>query len=684
MASIRRSGGTTNCVNQRDNGQTYNYTDITGGTANTMQANVATILATHAGLAFDNITINSGVHVRRAKLVFRLDTSGTNATGADYQIYAHKVPAPPAFKATVGSGTNDLVSRFSAKTTLGTITVSRSTPYVSTERVQEFDVTTMVQEVIDQPLWAYGGRMVFLLINGKIAANPDWTTRFHGGVLARRDLWPELYVEYGNPGSDAFDVSLGIFGDSHAVCAGQAGEPRNNIPILAPTWDNVTVEEIYAGAVSENTFVGSVYGGGDQTRGYAPGGHVQDQMEDKYGDTNVLVYRKEFALGGTLLQDWWFKKFVQQASNPATDPSLPTSQPPYVYTPGQSNGPGTGAWGPIDTFLANPPSPHKRCLLWFSMLGNDLIALGKQSNSNAKIVPRGSAWNTLRTNLITKTTDIFNHIMQTWEDNDVDGYLLLPGYQNFMVMGLPYAGHMQYPPLGGAGSDDPLEREVHSTSGFGVGFAQIDEDGLKQALRSGVSLIDPTNPDDPYVLNQSTFMKTCIWYQQDIYGAFSTTAPGGTGAQWTEAQFNMRVIPGEGDHTWYRTYGPPVSRSIDGWVDTMRNIDDITVNNILIGETEAVLEASIENVLSVHPEWENNFKYRTNGRVHGPDTSYSADPTSYYAQPPRATTVRTDGIHPSSARFQVWVRDYINWLDTQVPFLPGYIPPVTNRFFLTV
>jgi len=661
MTTIRRAGGAGSTATQRDNGTAYSYASLASAS---MAA--STTAPTNAGLLFPSISISQGDYIRKARLVIYLNTSGSNATGAKYELSAHKTSSPPAFKTSSGAGVNDLISRFSSKTD-EKINVLSSVPYTSEERRQVFDVTSIVQEIVNQGGWSEGSNLVFLL---DVANDVNYNTQFYGGSSTRQDYWPELYIEYGTPASDSFDFSLAIIGDSHAVCAAHAGEPRYDIPVAAPGWDTI-IEETYAGMVSDNALVGGdIFGGGDQIRGYSPGGLLQDNFEDKYGD-KVIVYRGEFAKGGLTLETWWFNKFVEQAS--PGDPH---------YDPDHSFGPGYGRWNSVDSFLANPPSSSKRMFLWFSLLGNDLIQIGSQyTGENRLIVPKGSMFDDKHPVLVEKTVDIIRHVFSVWEDNDVEGWVLFPGYQNFTVMApepVSSSGRWKYPPNGGSGSDQPFERMVWCTSSFGVGYANADFDGTASTLR-GSGLLDPTDPDDPWILNQSSYMKASIWKQIDDYGSFSVSAAGGS--QWAAAQAWAGTIPGSGDHTWFRTYGAPVSRSIDLWKDTMRNVTDISVNEIVVGQTNSIIAEAIDILILERPDWAHRLLFHPNQGVHGPDLENSADPESEFAQPPRASTVRTDGIHPTSERFNVWVRAYIDWLDSMVPFLPGYSNVSKTDFF---
>jgi hypothetical protein len=530
----------------------------------------------------------------------------------------------------------------------------------------------MIKELVDQSTWdETDNNLIFLFHSPTDVGRNSW---LWGPGADRAFDWCELYITYGTAFEGTRDIGLGIIGDSHAVCFGQEGYPRNNIPITFPYWD-VVVQETYAGMVEENNIVtgGDLFGGGDQSRGYAPSGLAQKNLQEIFGN-EVIWHRAEFGKGGTTTGQWWFWKFMQQAEE--------DSPPPYLYDPDFAIG--GGPWTVIDAWLENPGEDIENVLLMWSMNGNDFKNIGNAAGYQRLIEPQTVFYDDVRDDLIVQTRDMWVHIFQKWEDNNINGFILPPGYQNMVVIGPDPAGYWHYPPTDGNACDDQFERMVHSSSGFGIGYANADWDGGKNELRDpGFGITSIYDPFDPWILAQSTHMQVAIWKQFENVGRFET-AGFPYDFFWSSSLAWAVHVPGFGGPEWVRTNGAPVYRTTDVWKECMRNVTDITVNKALVENSHIALQGAVDLLAEDHPEWAEKIFFQPNQLFHGPDTVYSADPDSPWAQPPKTGRPRTDGIHPCAEDFDLWIRDYLDRVTPQIPIMPNYRPPITSNFFFTL
>ena len=617
MAAFRRSGGASTTATQQANNNGYASAGLTEVDT---RSNSSSSIRKNGAFAFISCPLPQGVNIRSATLRWYWNLTGSNVTGARFTLRAHKVAAPPALKTTAGSGTNDINTRLSARTTESISVDFAGKPSVS---LTSYDVTAMVQEVVDQASWASGNNLVFII---ESASTVSYVSKFWGAENTNESLHPELYVEYGDVGSDPVVFDLVSVGDSHAVCATHSGYAVQNVSLATTGWTG-TIAETYAGMVDDSTFGGTtLFGAGDQKRGYYPGGLLQKVLATKYGDDGVILTRGEYALGGTTLATW-------AADAPKTD--------------------GTGMWdgSGLNDRLATPSSSKQ--LVWLSLMGNDIRDAAGSAGSTKLISPRGSMWDTLRATMQTNLETCIDHILGIWDDNNVDGCIVLPAYHNFTVFGNDPAWYHYIPDTG----SQPIERFVWGTSGFGF-YAQTDYDCVTSSVRGGTK-------DD-----QSTYIRLAAERQISVYGAWNTS----NSTQWNTVLSWAATTPlgdpnNGGSRTWVRSPGGGFPASQDGWRDGFRNITDVTVNTYMVGETQAVIEAAI----AANPSWAERVVPIFEPQANGVDTTRSADSSSIYAQADWDDWVgQTDGIHGTSAFFEGWLTAIADRMDSEVWFMPGY------------
>lgn len=614
MAAYRKSGGSYTSAQQQGNNNGYSSERATVD----LRANTNSSIRKNGALAFLSNPLPQGVYIRSATLRWYWDTTGSNFTGARFTLAAHKVAAPPALKTTAGPGTDDINTRLSAQTT-SNISIDMGDTSVS---LMSFDVTAIVQEIVDQASWASGNNLVFLIT---AASNVNLVSKFAGNTATSQSRRPELYVEYGDVGTDPVAFDLVSVGDSHAVCATHSGYAVQNVSLSTTGWTG-TIAETYAGMVDDTSFGGTtLFGAGDQKRGYYPGGLLQKVLAAKYGDDGVLLHSGEFALGGTTLATWY-------SDLSKTD--------------------GTGLWDTaLNDRLATPQAAKQ--LVWLSLMGNDIINAAGSAGSTKLITPRGSMWDTLRSTMVTQLTACIQHILDIWDANSVDGCIVLPAYHNFTVFGNDPAWYHYIPDVG----SQPIERFVWGTSGFGF-YAQTDYDCVTSSVRGGTK-------DD-----QSTYIRLAAERQISVYGAWDTS----NSIQWnTCLSWAATTALGDpnngGSRTWVRSPGGGFPASQDGWRDGFRNITDVTVNTYMVGETQAVIEAAI----AANPSWAERVVPIFEPQANGVDLGRSADPASVYAQADWDDWVgQTDGIHGTSAFFEGWLTAIADRMDSEVWFMPGF------------
>lgn len=593
----------------------------------------------YSAIRFQSNALAHSENIRSARIELRFKSG---MTGAKFDIYGHKVANSPALKATSGAGTADITSgtpsRIATLTTANTQVRISSAPSANDLKISYvFDVTAIVQEIVNQSAWTTGNAITFIL---KSYTDANFTT----SIISNENTTDAsqlagFYVDYGVLDPSAFDFDLISAGDSHGVCACNEGFQVFNVPTF---WTAQVVTETYAGmaaaqvgSTGSGSTAGDFFGTGDQRRGYRPNGIVQSQFVDKYGDL-VIVFRTEGAVGGTRLDTW------------AAD---------TVRT-------GVGLWDgvvagkpSINTRLQHPLSPSKRAFLWFSIIGNDIKAITNNSQTAAsRIVPRGSGWGStdwsdasdptkFRNQKVTQLETCLTHAFAQAAIGGTDLRIVLPGYQTFQVFGNNPSFYTFIPAVAG----QPLERDVWACEGSGF-WAQEDYDLATTSVRPG---------GDRH--NQSTLVKFAAQYQINTYGAWDPN----NSAQWNLSLLAVGANP-LAETTWIH---PIDGVNVDGWKDGMRNITDVTVNEFMVGETHAI----IQRVVDLHPEWRGKLYFLPHPQACGVDTTRSADHTSPYAQSP--WTVQFDGLHPPASYFDTWTRAVIDDLDTKVDFLPGFIPP---------
>ncbi len=142
---------------------------------------------TAIGVRFKNINIPQGATITSARLEFEVDTTSTTAT--NLTIKGHKVSSSTTFT----SSDNNISSRLSTEATTASVTWNSVPNLAVNYKLVSPDLTSVVQEIVNQAGWANGNAMTFLISGSgnKIVESYD----------SEPAAAPKLYITYVSSGT---------------------------------------------------------------------------------------------------------------------------------------------------------------------------------------------------------------------------------------------------------------------------------------------------------------------------------------------------------------------------------------------------------------------------------------------------------------------------------------------------
>lgn len=568
----------------------------------------------------------------------QLQLTGNNNTNNDLngEVYGHKVSSSAAFNNGAG---NNISSR--TRTTAHFPMVSIDQPAFKSFPVPDAgNLVTVLQEIMSVSGWT-GGNPLTLIFSPNTNAAYEW----RGYDATNDDYKPRLLLNFGNPGDNPvyFDFYAGP-ADSTVAYNAHDGFDRGTLQqVLLP---NCNFFHCAAGMGADSGFGG--LGGGDNFRGYTPGGIYQRELLGRYGD-DIVMHRWEHAAVGSTAQQW-------------------------------EVGIGSGTfWGNIATpgtlryNLANPQSLTGNQLVAMNLGPNDLVAFGAANRLVYEEDPdQGDAdWEAYVVDNIEPAVRACVDEVYTCVPDDSKCWIMISGYPNFCVIDRtrsPTTSTIIFP----NGMSNPVFRVVWAADGA-MGDTQWNYDTIDQGIHPGPNA-------DGHRDYQSALIRFTIDRQQKANPADCPEVDGTAGkhgpteynpaaGSFDTAKLNVN-FPSLGPlsyTTWSYSYGHASQGgavSTSGWHYGLRNITDITVNRRM-----ALLDEMNRRIAADYPR----VIFADARHLMPVDTTNSADPSSDYAQSDQSYWV--EGIHLNDTGATLWLNadgGVLDQLVRRVPFLQQF------------
>lgn len=582
---------------QRADGYNY-YRDLT--TYHAFDANPSSTIRHSAGIKFSGLTIPQGTPIRAAYL--RLNAGYAGTTGINCLIRVENADEAADYAAS-GPGPNDVNSRTLLS---GSIAWLQTSAPIDEPKTLPFDLTPLVQQVVDRPGWNPSGTngIINIILQGQ-ASGGSYTSRHYTRFASFTDNRPQLIVEWGPADPAAVEFDLITLGDSWTAFAGHSGFVRPTTPV--PLFTGCSYSKLPAGAAGDSY---NFYGiGADFKRGFTNKGVVQDKFEEYFSELNIKVKRNEFAIGGSTAASW----------------AVPTYSG-WTYGPSGKT---------ANDVISSPPTGN--ALIFMSLGGNDLVNLSK--SGGGKIYPEDTAnWNAMFNQVQSDITSVLNNIFTL----NPGAYVIFMSYTRMRLIDANPSAWVIYPNSNSLN----FNQVIWGVPGFGfAGQAAYD-------MQLGVPTSNGSYPLNTH--DESTHWRFTAYRQQYSYGI--GPPPNQAHYSWSlaAADTNPNFLA---QVTWFWP-DYPSGAVIDGWKDSFRNITDLRINpywyELLLRQQAAC--SSFPNVIFVNA-WD----------AIGVDTVYTADPSSLYAQSPN--DYWSDWLHLDKDGYGLWALKGIETAAPSIPFL---------------
>ena len=571
----------------------------------------------YVGIRFP--TVPTMTNLRRARLQLAVLT---NYDDLHVTIRGHKLANSPVF----GTSTRPKV-RWDTQSTTASLSFSQnSIPPGKAFEIPDADdaLTDIVQEILSAPGYTAGHAITLLF---HCSTTVDAEARLYTGT--NTDLGPRLILTYGPLSSDASEWDHVSIGDSLSATLNHDGYEVASLSIFG--LGTTTVGKAAAGMQSVDN--PGLYGG-DLKRGYETPATLERILSDEWGATNIDMVRREHAVYGTTLAGW---------------------HAAITDTTG-------GLWGDVTVGsslrarLANPTKPWQ--VVWLSLGPNDMHGFGGAHLLVNEWNPAAAdaEWQEfIDDTLEPQLRAVLDHIYDDCAGDPDHLWTIMPGTPNFCVKKSNTTPAQFFPQSGSrlTNTRDTF-RTLYSLTSATAGSNAIG--GFQWTWDCSDT---STGKGDGTLAYQSAIVRAAAAWQvandpAHVYNPSSdywSAALAGCG--WS--------LPISGN---FWNYG-----SVDRWGEGWRNITDITVNRRfrMLDAMYAAVAADYQRVLFLPAR-----------QSMGIDTTYSADPSSPYAQPDPLKLV--EGIHPNKDGLTDWLPNpdvdgtpsIVDRMERHVPFMQRF------------